>query len=109
VRVAVPRRISSSATIDRDSDLIFGDAKKFSCIASGQARQSVANYKNGKQKRTKARKEKTEETKNLTAMLLHLTRRASPEKLPSKCPSEGVSGISKLAVLLPGPLQSEPK
>jgi len=45
----------------------------------------MADYKNGKQKRTKARKEKTEENKNVTASILRNPRPASPERLPSRC------------------------
>jgi hypothetical protein len=46
-------------------------------ISSSQARQFVASYANGKQKRTKTRKEKTEEAKNLVAETLSNPRQAS--------------------------------
>jgi hypothetical protein len=53
-------------------------------ISSSQARQFVASYANGKQKRTKTRKEKTEEAKNLVAATLSNPRQASSVKLPTK-------------------------
>jgi hypothetical protein len=46
-------------------------------ISSSQARHFVAIYANGKQKRTKTRKEKTEEAKNLVAKTLSNLRHAS--------------------------------
>jgi hypothetical protein len=61
-------------------------------IGSGQARHFVANCENGKQKCTKARKEKTEETQSLVAKRSVNSRHASFVNLPMKRGYYGLVG-----------------
>jgi hypothetical protein len=56
---------------------------RWKLIVAGKARQFMADCKNGKQKRTKTRKEKAEETKNLTAKTVPGSRPTSPENPPA--------------------------
>jgi len=57
---------------------------RFKSISSSQTPQFVASYVHGKQGRTKARKEKTEETKSVAAKTGSNRQRASSPRPPTK-------------------------
>ncbi len=65
-------------------------------MGSSQGRQFVASYKHGKQRRTKARKEETEEAKNLIAKTLSNPRHASSESRRTMRVKHRVAGYSAL-------------
>jgi hypothetical protein len=69
----------------------------FLLISSGQATKFMASYAHGKQKRTKTRKEKTEEAKNLVAGTLSNSPRASSLKFADEARHESPPVVSHSA------------